>query len=220
MGSVPANIHKPTNSTCLNRCHVRAGGSPGGKQRDIDLTMENPPRTLDVHLSASGANLSCLSCHKAKNHRIAGRGNDVRETDLAKKIACADCHGAAPHRDYDLDAHTGRVDCTVYHIPRYARGPNPTETHRDARRAKSDPATLRYEPPRVFASNLVPEYLFRNGDSHFYKFGDPVQLQPNGRLLLTGPLGDIREPSAKRSLLSNPTRPGWGTIRSPGASCR
>ena len=36
-------------------------------------------------------------------------------------MACTNCHGATPHAIYDIDKHTARVNCTVCHIPYFAK---------------------------------------------------------------------------------------------------
>ena len=92
----------PSRATCLTRCHVGAGGGPGFKQGDIDPLQLDPPRTLDVHMASpanGGAGFDCLDCHRHSNHQIAGRGNDLRETDLAVKVDCLNCHSNPAHAD-------------------------------------------------------------------------------------------------------------------------
>jgi len=190
------NIHLPTTASCLTRCHTNAGGGPAVKQGDIDPVQLNPPRNLDVHMSPQGAGLTCLDCHTARNHRIAGRGNDIRETDLEANVDCSRCHGATPHLSQDVNRHTDRVHCTTCHIPKYAVN-TPTETHRDFTRSEQELSTLRYEPVRVHKSNLDPVYRWFNGQSFFYKFGANINLQANNTFLMAGPLGNIRDPQAK-----------------------
>jgi hypothetical protein len=190
-----ADIQMPSQAACLSRCHANAGGGSGVKQGDIDPLLD-PPRTLDVHMSSQGAGLKCRDCHTAKNHHIAGRGNDIRETDLDAKVDCTNCHASVPHTDRYINKHINRVHCTVCHIPAYARN-LPTETYRDWSRSAPDLASNRYEPIRAKGVNLTPVYKFFNGSSYFYKFGDPLTLSPTGTFVLSGPLGNIRDPKAK-----------------------
>ncbi len=158
--------------------------------------MVNPPRDLDVHLSSAGAGLTCLSCHKVQNHRIAGRGNDIRETDLDFKVDCSNCHGLQPHKAAKLNQHTARVHCTVCHIPNFARN-LPTDIFRDFSRVEADPLTKRYEPVRELAANLTPVYRWFNGFSYFYEFGRPIIFGANQSFTLSEPLGHIADASAK-----------------------
>lgn len=195
-----ASIQKPSNLTCLTRCHAAAGGGYGLKQGDLDPAQVDPDPSLDVHLASKakgGAGLHCFDCHETAAHRIAGRGNDLRPTDLNVPVNCLRCHSNRPHDDNDLNRHTKRVNCTVCHIPTFARGPNPTDVFRDFSRSEQDPVLNRYEPFRRVKSDLVPTYLFWNRLSYFYKFGDPIDIKPNGHFLLAGPLGDISDPNAK-----------------------
>jgi hypothetical protein len=191
-----AGIQMPSKATCL-KCHAKAGGGDGLKQGDMSLSLADPPNTLDVHMSANGVGLGCLDCHTAEKHRIAGRGNDLRETDrLNAEVSCANCHGIAPHGEHDIDKHTNRVDCVVCHVPEYGRA-LPTETLRDHSQAQIDPLKKLYEPARTLASNIVPKYKFWNRMSSFYKFGDPISVGKDGHVLLAGPLGNITDPDAK-----------------------
>jgi hypothetical protein len=191
-----AAIQLPSKATCLTRCHVGAGGGAGIKQGDIDPAQLDPPRTLDVHMSSQGAGLSCLSCHKAQNHRIAGRGNDIRETDLNLKVDCLDCHSLTPHASQDINKHTARVNCTVCHIPAFARGAA-TDVMRDFTGTERDPATNRYEPIRTLATNVTPTYKWFNGLSYFYEFDKPIIFRPAGSFTLSAPLGSILDSGAK-----------------------
>jgi hypothetical protein len=205
ISAATAAIRKtPSQATCLSRCHVSAGGGPGFKQGDIDPLQLDPPRTLDVHMASvanGGAGLSCLDCHKVTNHRFAGRGNDIRETDLNLKIECLDCHANPPHTavnaNYqDLNRHLTRVNCTVCHIPAYARNA-PTDMLRDFTRIEADAAVKRYEPVRTFATNVMPVYRWFNGLSYFYEFGKAITLYAGNKFFQAYPLGDIYDSNAK-----------------------
>jgi hypothetical protein len=189
----------PSQASCLTRCHVSAGGGPGFKQGDIDPLQIDPPNTLDVHMASvtnGGAGLTCLSCHTVTNHRFAGRGNDVRETDLNVKVDCLNCHSNPPHNSQDINHHLSRVHCTVCHIPAFARNAK-TDVFRDFTKTEADAASNRYEPVRTFATNVMPAYRWFNGLSYFYEFGTAITLQSLGRYLMAYPLGDINDAGAK-----------------------
>ena len=203
IGAATAAIQKtPSRATCLTRCHVSAGGGPGFKQGDIDPLQIDPPAALDVHMASvanGGHGKSCLDCHTVTKHRFAGRGNDFRATDLNVKVDCLNCHANPPHTPsnyQDINRHLSRVNCTVCHIPAFARNAT-TDMFRDFTKTEPDTASNRYEPVRTFATNVRPTYAWFNGLSYFYEFGKPITLQSLGRYLLAYPLGDINDPTAK-----------------------
>ncbi len=193
------NISRPSSGTCLN-CHTRSGGGNNFKRGDIEEAHRNATRDFDVHLApkaAGGAGLSCLSCHTSSNHRIAGRGTDLREVDSLTQVRCKNCHPAAPHGNSRLDTHAKRIDCTSCHIPAFARG-SATDMRRDWSLEPEVDATKRlYDPNMLKASHVVPEYRFFNGMSHFYNFGEPAIPAANGRVLMSGPAGTINDPGAR-----------------------
>ena len=194
-----ADITLPDKNTCLN-CHTKAGGGNNFKRGDLEEAHRNATPGFDVHLaprSAGGAGLECTSCHVASGHRIAGRGIDLRERDTPTTVACSSCHGSAPHDSADVNKHTARVNCTVCHIPSYAKVA-PTDMVRDwSKPGDLNPDTRLYEPNMVLASNLTPAYGFWNGRSRFYQFGSAAVPQANGRILMAGPLGSVGEPGSK-----------------------
>ena len=129
MVNVARTVHLPTNQSCL-RCHAKAGGGDWTKRGDMGVNSANATVEQDVHLAKDGADLSCVDCHSALNHKIAGRGIDLRQTE-AKAPTCQSCHNAAPHSSSTLNRHAqGQVSCQVCHIREYAKG-GATEMSRD-----------------------------------------------------------------------------------------
>jgi hypothetical protein len=193
------SVARPSKDSCLN-CHTKAGGGNNFKRGDIEEAHRNPAKDFDVHMSSKssgGAGLSCLDCHTAKHHRIAGRGTDLRERDLFEEVSCTKCHSDQPHGKQDIDKHTARVNCTVCHIPTFAKVAT-TDMERDwSKPGEVDPATRLYEPHMVKMSNVIPEYAFFNGLSYFYEFGQQAKARENGRVLMSAPLGDVMDPDAK-----------------------
>lgn len=184
MRAILSNIGKPSKAACL-KCHAKAGGGNGIKQGDLDLSMANPDVGVDVHMSSAGANLTCVSCHKTQAHRIAGKGNDLRVADSTTRVSCTNCHNANPHSDGELNEHRGRADCTVCHIPNYAKA-MVTETRRD----NEFPELLagKYEGKRTLGANLAPRLLRYNGTSFFYKYNTVMTVKaPDGNFLMAGP---------------------------------
>ena len=194
-----ADIGLPTKDTCLN-CHTKAGGGNNFKRGDIEETHRNPSRDFDVHMASvadGGAGLECLDCHVASSHKISGRGTDLRPREMAEQLDCSHCHSSSPHENRDIDRHTARVNCTVCHIPYFAKVA-PTDMRRDwSQRGDLVPSTGLYEPHHVKGQNVAPEYAFFNGMSYFYQFGDAATPEENGKVLMSGPMGDIQDPAAK-----------------------
>jgi hypothetical protein len=147
--------------------------------------------------SLGGAGLTCTDCHTSQNHRIAGRGVDLRPTDLDVPVRCTNCHTSSPHDDSQLNQHTDRVDCAVCHIPHFAKVTS-TDMFRDySRDGVLDVEKRLYEPYIERQANVVPAYRFWNGMSQFYIFGEPAQTNADGRVEMAGPVGSITDNNAK-----------------------
>ncbi len=194
------NIQRtPDKGTCVN-CHAYAGGGCNNKRGDIEEAHRDPPAWFDVHLASrqnGGAGLHCISCHKTENHRIAGRGVDMQATDLDEPVRCTNCHDAKPHDNNIINRHTERVDCSVCHIPAFARIAS-TDMFRDfSQPAEVVESKQLYEPHIDRAANVIPEYQFFNGFSRFYEFGTPAVPDESGRVVMAEPLGDVSDSSAK-----------------------
>jgi len=102
---VAQNIGQPTRKNC-GTCHFFGGGGEGVKHGDMDVTLANPHRGIDVHMDVDGPNFSCMQCHTTKDHKVAGRCFEIAayedrefvlrgiETNL---LACEACHTTTPH---------------------------------------------------------------------------------------------------------------------------
>ena len=193
------DITLPNRAACLS-CHVYAGGGSNNKRGDLEAAHINPPSaSFDVHMASKaigGAGLGCTDCHTTRDHRIAGRGVDLRETDLAQPVRCTNCHPAQPHDSAELNRHTARVDCAACHIPFFAKITS-TDMLRDFRSAEVDQARRLYEPSIERRQAVTPEYRFWDGRSYIYEFGTPAAAGSSGRVLMAGPLGDINTTGAK-----------------------
>jgi hypothetical protein len=53
--------------------------------------------------------------------KIAGRGSDLRPRELPTEVSCTQCHDNSPHNSGRINKHTARVNCTVCHIPYFAK---------------------------------------------------------------------------------------------------
>jgi hypothetical protein len=198
-------VHRTTRATCV-RCHAFAAGGDGAKRGDLSSVSANPPVSSDVHLSPQGANLTCARCHSAGQHRVRGRGLDLRPNDSPERLECSRCHGQRPHGDYDprkaesKDLHATRVACQACHIPTYAKDV-PTEVARDWRAPEFNPAACSgqggWAPSLTLASNVVPSYGWFDGTSQVYVLGQVAVLNRAGEYALARPNGNVRTPGAR-----------------------
>ena len=179
--SMVQNIQRPKRSNCL-ACHAKAGGGDGVKRGDLSLAnVTNSDPFFDVHMNTSGANLDCQTCHIFKNHRVIGKGSDIRPTDdlvRGSEVSCLTCHTdkGTPngHDTMKINDHVARVACQTCHIPVYAKVA--TETHRDWRThhdgSPADGGSGPGHPHTEKLSDLTPVYAFWNRLSDNYLLGD------------------------------------------------
>lgn len=191
MVELARTVHRPDNESCLMACHANAGGGDGIKRGDLDSAMVDPPVSLDVHLSSAGtAQMTCMDCHATSNHKIPGRGNDLRPTDADTMKACVDCHvgmdsgggHAASGKRSEPDRHVARVDCTGCHIKAYGDG-IPTEMTRDWTQPKWKATGCEGQGAWVGTttkgSGVTPTYRFWTGDSWVYDRNGNEGLSPD-----------------------------------------
>lgn len=182
MVNVARTVHLPTTQSCL-RCHAKAGGGDWTKRGDMGLNSVNATKDEDVHLSPEGANLSCADCHSALNHKIAGRGIDLRQTE-APAPSCQACHDEAPHASSTLNRHAqGQVSCQVCHIREYAKG-GETEISRDWRTPVWNSAFCSgqggFVGEEIKKANVQPEYVWFDGTSYVYNVGETIEPDERG----------------------------------------
>jgi len=147
---VARRVGKTSRATC-GACHFYGGGGDGVKHGDLDSSLKQPDRKLDVHMGVDGGNFTCATCHKTESHRIAGSRITPTASDPHRAIlrgektdrnpaSCQACHGDQPHqpgpgagllgsltRGDRLNAHTRTLACQTCHIPAFARGGVPTK---------------------------------------------------------------------------------------------
>ncbi|MEW6116671.1 MAG: choice-of-anchor D domain-containing protein [Nitrospirota bacterium] len=210
MDQAVQTVHKPVRSNCL-QCHAKGGGGDNNKRGDMAVAHANTSdRNFDVHMATTGANLVCQACHTTQNHKIAGRGSDLRETDIDVKMSCvtSTCHStklsSTGHVTVDVNKHVKKVACQTCHIKTYARNAadtaadESTEVIRDWQHPEWVASLNRWEPTITRASNLKPEYKFWNGTSWGYSLNDPASIDPaTGRYPTSRPQGGINDANSK-----------------------
>jgi hypothetical protein len=182
MVNLARTVQLPTNKSCL-RCHATAGGGDWTKRGDMGLNSVNPTVDQDVHLSQNGAKLTCVDCHSNLNHKIGGRGIDLRGTETDPPT-CQACHTSAPHANATLNRHAaGQVSCQVCHIRQFGKG-GATEMSRDFSTPVWSATQLSgqggFIGEEIKQSFVKPEYVWFNGTSYVYNVGDTIQPDANG----------------------------------------
>ena len=198
---VAQSVGQSSRATC-GACHFYGGGGDGVKHGDLDSSMTNPDKQLDVHMGTDGLNFDCADCHTTDGHQTAGsriditakdtHGIDVIGRDDGSRATCESCHGQRPHKDSvndKLNDHTDRVACQTCHIPTYARGGVPTKTWWDwstagKKTADGKPIKTKDENNYVtyvtkkgnfeWGENLEPEYAWLSGKVRFRQLDETI----------------------------------------------
>jgi len=196
LDSVAKRIMLPTRKMCL-RCHSGAGGGPNFKRGDLEYELGDCEPSFDVHMATAGNDLACVDCHGGEDHRVRGRGADLSGTDNPQNpLSCTSCHDEKPHGHRVLDRHTARVDCTVCHIPAFARS-DPTDMRRDWSTPKYHPGDDKYSATITFGKDVAPVYAWFNGNTRLMTMGDEVVRNEDGTVTIMAPQGSRKDRKAK-----------------------
>lgn len=150
LANIAQHVGTPERTNC-GSCHFYGGGGDGVKHGDLDSSLNDAPRTLDVHMGTDGLNFTCQECHVTTDHNISGKHyviDAVPDPEPFQRgnphngmaASCQSCHGQNPHAKADnlpapmaaaLNMHTEKVACETCHIPQYARGGKPTKMEWD-----------------------------------------------------------------------------------------
>ena len=197
---IAQSVKKPTRQNCVT-CHFYGGGGNGVKHGDMDNSLINPSRDLDVHMG--GNDFACTECHTTENHKIGGASHGSMAQGI-KHISCLDCHDSEPHEKEKLNNHTGAVSCEACHIPALGRG-NPTKVWWDWSTAGQDTHFQKDEFGKetynkkkgnfIWAKNFKPEYRWYNGKADYYQFGD--KINPKKIVKLNKLNGSVKDAGAK-----------------------
>lgn len=198
---VAQNVGPTSRNTC-GACHFYGGGGDGVKHGDLDSSMTNPDRKLDVHMGTDGLNFDCADCHTTDSHDTKGsrynpvakdtHGIDIPGRDDGSRATCESCHGNQPHPttvNNKLNEHVDRVACQTCHIPTFARGGKPTKMWWDwstagRKTAEGKPIVEKDENGNVtyvtkkghfrWGENLQPEYAWLSGEITYKGLGEKI----------------------------------------------
>ncbi len=219
---VAQHVGRTSRATC-GACHFYGGGGDGVKHGDLDSSMTDPDRNLDVHLGRDGLDFSCSTCHRTDGHDVAGsryttvakdtHGIDVPGRDDLNRATCESCHGSRPHdaeiNDKNND-HTDKVACVTCHIPYYARGGKPTKIWWDwstAGKKTQDGKEIKTIDARGYLTyvtkkgsfdwgeNLVPEYAWYSGNIRYKQLDE--KIDPTGVVAINTFEGSYGDPNAR-----------------------
>ncbi|MCE1190205.1 MAG: tetrathionate reductase family octaheme c-type cytochrome [Ignavibacteria bacterium] len=183
LANIARHVGKPKRSNC-GVCHFFGGGGNNVKHGDLEKSMFEPARDVDVHMASDGANLQCVDCHTTKQHTISGKMYSLSSMNH-NRAYCEDCHTARPHDDDVLNKHTLKVACQSCHINTYAKV-NATKTNWDWATAgdlrNGEPyevddkdgnhTYLSIKGSFTWGKNLKPDYIWFNGTAEHYLLGD------------------------------------------------
>lgn len=203
---VAQKVARPSRTTC-GTCHFFGGGGNNVKHGDLEEALFAPTRDLDVHMAVDGANLACVDCHRAENHRMLGKLYSVSSMNRHRST-CEQCHGEMPHDDDLLNGHTLKVACQTCHIPEYARASATKMTWdwstagrlRDGQPYEDHDAqgNITYASIKgtfTWGTNVVPDYIWFNGTADHYLLGDAVD--PSAPVHVNQLLGSASDPASK-----------------------
>ena len=183
---IAEHIGKPKRSNC-GVCHFYGGGGNNVKHGDLEMSMFEPTKDIDIHMASEGMNLQCVDCHLTEQHNISGKVYSLSSMNLNRNT-CEQCHTETPHKDDILNEHNLKVACQTCHIPTYAKE-NATKMFWDwstaGRLKNGEPYSeedslgnhtyLSIKGSFVWEKNVKPDYIWFNGTALHYLQGDIVQ---------------------------------------------
>ncbi len=211
---------RPRRTNC-GSCHFYGGGGDGVKHGDLDSSLYEPSRELDVHMSPDGGNFDCIRCHTTTAHKISGRcyktpavteHKSLIDDEQVARISCVSCHTLEPHKEgHKANDHTDIVACQTCHIPEFARE-KPTKMWWDWSTAgRTDENGKIYSEKGqygkdvynskkgtfVWETNVVPEYEWYDGRMEYLLLPDKIDPE-EAPIKVNHPMG---EPDKEGSLI-------------------
>ncbi len=138
LAKVAQSVGKTSRANC-GACHFYGGGGDAVKHGDLDSTLKNPGKYLDIHMDKKGLNFTCGTCHMTAGHKVPGSRYAPTAADIkdaaphlrgkmvtTNPATCQACHGAKPHpaKMARLNDHTSKLACRPA-IFRNTRAANP-----------------------------------------------------------------------------------------------
>ena len=219
---VAQHVGKTRRDNC-GACHYFGGGGDAVKHGDLDSSLNQPDRALDVHMDKDGLNFACATCHKTDSHKVAGSRYQPTASDPHGPImrgkhgdrnpaTCQACHGDKPHdaRHAKLNDHTRSLACQTCHIPAYARGGVATKMSWDWSTAgrltpdgepiikKDAEGHVVYDSKKgdfSFGENVVPDYLWFNGTVEYVLADDTID--PGQTVRINRFVGSADDPGSR-----------------------
>jgi len=204
---IAQNVGKPKRSNC-GVCHFYGGGGNNVKHGDLEKSMFEPTRDIDVHMGIEGSNLQCVDCHTSEKHKISGRLYSLASTNT-NRLKCEKCHYDNPHSKNILNEHCLKVACQTCHIPIYAKV-NATKTEWDWSTAgklkDGEPYEINDEEGNhiylstkgsfKWGKQLKPDYVWFNGTADHYLKGDIIN-DPTKPVILNKLNGSYKDRESK-----------------------
>ncbi len=183
---IAMNVGDSKRSNC-GVCHFYGGGGNNVKHGDLEKSMFEPTRDVDVHMAIDGVNLQCADCHKTEKHQMLGKVYSLSSMNR-NRSTCEQCHTDTPHEAEILNEHTLKVACQTCHIPIYAKV-NATKTEWDwstagklkdgepysAEDEDGNHTYLSIKGSFKWGKNLEPDYIWFNGTADHYLLGDKIK---------------------------------------------
>ncbi len=198
---VARHVGIPKMENC-GTCHFVSGGGNNVKHGDLEAALYSTTKDVDVHMGIDGADMECVECHTAENHKIKGKLYSVSSMNK-DRMECEACHTSTPHSQEIINEHTVKVACQTCHIPVYAKV-NATKMQWDWSKAftkSKDPnyhesdslgnhTHLSKKGEFVWERNVEPEYRWFNGTADHYLLGDKIKEVPVQINTLNGSYAD------------------------------
>lgn len=206
LSKIAQSIGYTSRDTC-GSCHFYGGGGDEVKHGDLDSSLKQPDRNLDVHMAVDGANFTCTTCHQTEEHNIPGSRYSM---DPNQWKGCEDCHTDSPHKLDVLNKHAQKVACQTCHIPEFARGGIATKMWWDWSKAgqfnpdgskiveKDENGNDIYNTLKgefIWEENVIPDYVWFNGEVSYTLLGD--KIDPSKVVPINQFHGDLNDPNSK-----------------------
>lgn len=98
LAQIAQHVQAPTRYTC-GICHFYGGGGDGVKHGDLDSSLINPKRALDIHIDAGGLNFTCQKCHETSDHHISGEHYSIDASPKTSAFMRSSQHNGKCHTD-------------------------------------------------------------------------------------------------------------------------